>query len=203
MISDAKDDMRDKILGIALKRFSKYGASKTTMNEIADDLGMSKASLYYYFPDKNALHIAVLKMVGDLYCESMESVARKQQPVEAILMEITDLRQAFFARFRHLDLFRVLRETKSELTNNAFQVGKARELSILTSIFEQAARGGEICSDNIPYVAQLYSNALAGMRMACLPTANFLDDISDSEVQEILKAQKELTSIFIKGLRCG
>ena len=33
----------------ARKRFRHYGLTKTTMNDIAADIGMSKASLYYYF----------------------------------------------------------------------------------------------------------------------------------------------------------
>ena len=52
MIAETKDEMRDKILDAALRRFSNYTASKTTMNEIAEELHRSKASLYYYFSDK-------------------------------------------------------------------------------------------------------------------------------------------------------
>src|SRR3954468_9394537 len=49
----------DIILDAAQKRFGHYGLSKTTMNEIAADIGMSKASLYYYFKDKESIFIAV------------------------------------------------------------------------------------------------------------------------------------------------
>ena len=44
-----------KVLDAAQKRFARFGLSKTTMNDIADDLGVSKASLYYYFPDKESI----------------------------------------------------------------------------------------------------------------------------------------------------
>lgn len=47
------------ILEAARKRFAHFGISKTTMNEIAADIGMSKASLYYYFPDKEKLFVAL------------------------------------------------------------------------------------------------------------------------------------------------
>ncbi|HEY4784669.1 MAG TPA: helix-turn-helix domain-containing protein, partial [Bacteroidales bacterium] len=43
------------ILKAAQKRFGLYGLEKTTMKEIASDMGMSKAALYYYFPDKEGL----------------------------------------------------------------------------------------------------------------------------------------------------
>ena len=57
----AQDKKRDAIIDAAEKRFSHFGVAKTTMNEIADDLSISKASLYYYFPDKLNLYAAVLK----------------------------------------------------------------------------------------------------------------------------------------------
>ena len=50
------------ILSAAQKRFGLYGLEKTSMKEIAADLGMSKASLYYYFPDKEGLFKAVVEM---------------------------------------------------------------------------------------------------------------------------------------------
>ena len=38
-----------KILDVAQKRFARYGFAKTTMSEIADDLGVSKACTLLLF----------------------------------------------------------------------------------------------------------------------------------------------------------
>jgi TetR/AcrR family transcriptional regulator len=45
----------ETILESARKQFARYGFSKTTMEEIAAEAGRGKASLYYYFPTKEAL----------------------------------------------------------------------------------------------------------------------------------------------------
>ena len=50
--NDQQDVKKEKILEAAHHRFLHFGYSKTTMNEIAGDLSMSKALLYYYFPEK-------------------------------------------------------------------------------------------------------------------------------------------------------
>ena len=42
------------IIEASQKRFGIFGVEKTSMREIADDLKLSKASLYYYFPDKES-----------------------------------------------------------------------------------------------------------------------------------------------------
>jgi AcrR family transcriptional regulator len=52
---EPQETKKTQILDAAYKRFSHYGYSKTTMKEIASDLSMSKALLYYYFPDKSQL----------------------------------------------------------------------------------------------------------------------------------------------------
>lgn len=59
----------DIILNAAQKRFGHYGLCKTTMNEIAADVGMGKASLYYYFPDKEAVFQAVIKKNRKSFCQ--------------------------------------------------------------------------------------------------------------------------------------
>ena len=58
---DSQDKKRQLIIDSAIKRFAHFGLSKTTMTEIASDLSMSKALLYYYFPDKISLYSAVLE----------------------------------------------------------------------------------------------------------------------------------------------
>lgn len=46
------EQIRQRILEIARKRFSRYGFGKTAMADIADDAGMSTANLYRYFSNK-------------------------------------------------------------------------------------------------------------------------------------------------------
>lgn len=62
--------MKEKeIILAARKRFAYYGFSKVTMDEIAADIGMAKASLYYYFPTKVDLFIAVVTEEQDQFIE--------------------------------------------------------------------------------------------------------------------------------------
>src|SRR3546814_112140 len=67
------DKKRTQILEAAKRRFAHFGLAKTTMAEIAQDLSFSKALLYYYFPDKNALYAAVLAHVINQSFEEMDT----------------------------------------------------------------------------------------------------------------------------------
>lgn len=55
------DDNRTLILDAAEKRYRDYGYGKTTMAEIAEDVGMSAANLYRYFKNKNEIGCACAK----------------------------------------------------------------------------------------------------------------------------------------------
>jgi len=54
------NDKEELILNAAQRRFASYGYSKVTMDEIAEDVGMAKASLYYYFPTKEVIFRSIV-----------------------------------------------------------------------------------------------------------------------------------------------
>ena len=58
---------RQGILDAALKLFSHHGYGATSVNDIADEAGVSKGNVYHHFPDKEAIFRALL----DRYFEAM------------------------------------------------------------------------------------------------------------------------------------
>jgi AcrR family transcriptional regulator len=52
MTEEEKRERREMILEAAKKRFQRFGYSKTTMDEIAGDAGISKGTIYLYFENK-------------------------------------------------------------------------------------------------------------------------------------------------------
>lgn len=193
--------MRERIIEAALKRFSHYSASKTTMNEIADDLHCSKASLYYYFPDKNGLHVAVLEKVAEVYFDEMEKEAAKAPSAETALMEMINTRHAFVKKFCRLELFKVLREKQMINTAETFQAARERETAIVTGIIQRGVQSGELHTDEPERVAALYIHSMMGLRMSVLSHNAITDDISEEGFETIHEWQTLLTRIFINGLK--
>ncbi len=58
---------KGQIIKTAQKRFSRHGLVKTTMEEIARDLRMGKATLYHYFKSKEEIFYEVTKLEIDRY----------------------------------------------------------------------------------------------------------------------------------------
>ena len=56
---------RNAIIEAATRVFLKNGFEKTTMSDIADELGGSKATLYGYFSSKEELFLEVMSVLGE------------------------------------------------------------------------------------------------------------------------------------------
>lgn len=73
----------DEILDTALVLFARKGYAGTTIEDIADELGYAKASLYYYFPGKEAMVKALIYDAMDVAARRMDQIlARSQDPIE-------------------------------------------------------------------------------------------------------------------------
>jgi AcrR family transcriptional regulator len=55
----AKGSTRERILDIALELFTSQGYDKTSLREIAERLGFSKAAIYYHFASKEDIFMAL------------------------------------------------------------------------------------------------------------------------------------------------
>jgi len=50
-----RTDTHERILGVALRLFAERGFAGTSIRDIADELGVTKAALYYHFESKEAI----------------------------------------------------------------------------------------------------------------------------------------------------
>ena len=57
--SASYDDQREMILDKAAQLFARRGYSATSMNQVAEACGLSKATLYHYYRDKYSLLVSI------------------------------------------------------------------------------------------------------------------------------------------------
>ncbi|WP_156397304.1 MULTISPECIES: TetR/AcrR family transcriptional regulator [unclassified Sphingomonas] len=80
-----KLDRRDAIIGVARSYFLQHGYAATTMSGIAAAVGGSKATLWSYFPSKEALFEAVLDQATLDFRREIISLLKPGSDVEATL----------------------------------------------------------------------------------------------------------------------
>ena len=76
---------RERIQQTAIALFSEHGYEHTSLREIAEQLGVTKAALYYYFPNKDTLYErVVIESMASLLAEVQAAVARAYTPTEKV-----------------------------------------------------------------------------------------------------------------------
>ena len=73
--------MKEDIVKRALADFMKYGFKTFTMDDLANGLGMSKKTLYEYFPSKNDLVEACLDYALEISCKNAENFVQGEGSV--------------------------------------------------------------------------------------------------------------------------
>jgi AcrR family transcriptional regulator len=140
-----KDNVRDRIIEAAKKRFSHFGYGKTTMAEIATDCSMSPGNLYRFFPGKLDIAEAIASMDFENHLVHARKIA--MAPGKSAPERLRDL------------LFAELRRTYQKLEKDpralemATQIGHERpqfvnwmlgaERKILVELMEDAEKLGE------------------------------------------------------------
>ena len=120
-----KDELiKQRLLSIAMQEFMQYGFSRISMDDLALKMGMSKKTLYKYYPSKEEIVKAVLELrkqrVGELmsFIETKvpkhafgEKIVQVSQKVAESLSEIEphvmyDLKKSFPLIFEDFDAFK-------------------------------------------------------------------------------------------------
>jgi AcrR family transcriptional regulator len=99
-------DTREKILQVAAKLFVRQGYTATSVNQIAAEAGIGKATVYHHFPDKQAIAFSLLDRSSARVRDALSAVSAEADPrrrIEAIAGAALRLRAESF------DLFQVIR----------------------------------------------------------------------------------------------
>jgi len=199
---DNHDKKRSLIIEAATKRFSHFGISKTTMTEIAKDLSLSKALLYYYFPDKISLYAAVLESIAKKMFYNIEMGLKELEHGEEAVLFLIDTRLAFAMKYYNLfdQSLNSLSEMPDELSR-VVQLVNDLEIKVIAGIFRSAQEKGELQVNDPDKTAEIFLNAMIGMRFCVLKDKKTLFVPTKEEFDEISKMQKKLAVIFLNGLR--
>jgi AcrR family transcriptional regulator len=189
------------IIETSQKRFGLFGVEKTSMREIADDLKLSKASLYYYFPDKESLYKAVVQKEQNEFINKItERILSIEEP-EQLLREYATARQSYFRTL--LNLSRLRLETYSDLKpalRETIQIFKEKEKEIIKKIFDKGINGGIFFISDTDQTASLFLDLLRGLRVTVVKEKETMV-IEEEEYDLLLEKTIAFTNMFVKGLK--
>jgi AcrR family transcriptional regulator len=83
----ARDDPRDRILAAAERCIERHGIRKTTMEDIASEVGMSRPGVYRYFSDRDDLLIELITRHAAMLRDRAHKVMSRQSGLQDQIVE--------------------------------------------------------------------------------------------------------------------
>lgn len=180
-----------EVLGVAATIFAEKGYTGASTRDIADRLGVRQASLYYYFPSKEAALHAICELGVRDFIANLERIIATPAPIQeklraAIANHLLPLRThpeadyvRVFLRHRH-ELPDGLRHTITALAR--------KYTSLVERLFLEGHASGELRADLDPNLNALALLGLCNSVIAnrWLPRAASVDEIVDAYAQIII-----------------
>lgn len=199
-----QDQKRNMILEAALKRFKRFGLSKTTMEEIARDLEISKGSLYYYFSDKESIYVAVVEcMIAECFLD-MSAYVEEAPSTTAIMDRYLELKEKMLLEYHFLfGVNEWIKDVPSSLMRQTIELLQHVEISFLSATISKGVESGELHKDtDAELTAQLLVNVLFGLWVIwCKWQAAGFDPHDRKALKCFMAREKQVLTIFFNGLR--
>lgn len=195
------DRKRERILNGAIRRFCHFGINKTTMAEIAEDLSVTKPALYYYFPDKQSIIIAVAEKIINEYLIQFEEAVNKSANTEDVILGLIDLRRQYAQKYFmvHISEDHTEAYLKDPALIRLLQHSKKAEVTLIGKSLESGVKQGEFSKMDTLRIAELLIDTLQGLAVAMKTESNPFPDHDSFEL--LISKQKEVASIFLNGLK--
>ena len=82
------NDRKNQIIRAAAKRFARHGLNKTTLDEVARDIRIGKATIYHYFTSKDDLYFATLKWECENFIDQVKIILERDS--DSLTQKLTD-----------------------------------------------------------------------------------------------------------------
>jgi AcrR family transcriptional regulator len=165
VIPEYKEAAKDKIIKAAFHVFTKKGYHHSTMNDIAKEVGVSKAALYQYFKNKKELLNEIVLSYHTMFREVIRSSFEK--PGSDSLAE--EGSQALLKKYRlhHEMLFEVIAiAAHDEEIKQSLKYEYEKDVELLKEFLQKQMSNGKTASKiKIDTLAQLFIALYVGMAM--------------------------------------
>ena len=186
-------EKKEQILSIAQKIISKFGIQKTTMDDIAKKARIGKATLYYYFKNKEDIFREVIQKESKILKEKIEEELRKantpQEKIRAYILTrmktIKNLSNYYETLMTndYYQHYRFIEEERKDFTNY--------EIDLFEKILIDGISTNDFEVENIKDTARMMIIAMKGIEIPVI--------IEDSGI-ELEKGIALLLDILLKGI---
>jgi len=145
---------KEDIIKIAAKLFSEKSFHDVKMDEIAEELGIAKGTIYLYFKSKEQLYLKILEDSHESIESILESEIANDDPSPIKLKKVLSIIFSFYRR--NLDVLKILSRDETHLIKEHFQfteLWRKRRLKLYEKILEKGIKEGSFSIQNTTLTA--------------------------------------------------
>ena len=152
--SDKEMTRKDEILKTARRCFARHGFAKTTVDDIAQAVGMKTGSLYHYYNSKEAMFRDVVVHEGQEMLYWLKGEAWKEKTPAKKVLRYTKARLDYFRKVTNLHdvSIQIIIEVKP-LIDKLYRDFLEREIEFLASVINEGIKNGSFRQCNSRRIA--------------------------------------------------
>ncbi|WP_316841691.1 TetR/AcrR family transcriptional regulator [Pedobacter gandavensis] len=196
-----KELVKQKIGRSAMQCFAKFGLDKTTLDDIAQAVGLNKASLYYYYKNKEDIFIEVALKEGEDFINSLQEATLLKEGIENRIAFYLESRFNYYKNV--LNMNRVSVDTLNKILPRFFELYNAlmkREKIFVTQLLGKAVEDGEVYMTDLENTASVLINLTDALKHSVEQQA-ILKGETEIDYTQSLQDIKFLVSLIFKGIK--
>lgn len=184
---------QDEVYAAAAKLFATKGYHATRVQDIADELGILKGSLYYYFSSKEDLLVKITEGRIEKLLEAIQAIADTGYPPRQKIALAIDEHLRFFQEHVHIYTIFVreqLADINKRTANNARKMNRVYQ-QLWKEMLEEGIAAGEFRAD---IDTELIMRAILGL---CNYTWTWYDPTGRVQIRELARI---FTDLILSGI---
>jgi AcrR family transcriptional regulator len=197
---DKLDKKKEDILDAAMHCLARYGIVKTTLDDIGRQVGINKATLYYYYKNKEAIFLDAMEREAQGFLAQVKQNFKKNCSAKDKIYSFLHTYHSYLReRIEILEL-----NARAMVDNHSFirsmhKRMRTKNIDMMKVIIREGIKNGEFRSVDAGRVADILRYIFDLRRLDF-----FLDSIDRSggniDVSQIEKDSKYILDIFLNGI---
>ncbi|MGZ3898974.1 MAG: TetR/AcrR family transcriptional regulator [Bacteroidia bacterium] len=151
-----KENKRKELLKTASTVFSKYGLEKTTLEDISKMANLNKASLYYYFKNKEEIYAEVVMDEATILISELQGKIEKFKNHESKIINYILERLSCYEKALNLhNISFDARKQMNGLFQSLYRKIAKKEIEFLSSLIDDGIKSKEFSSVNSKLFAEV------------------------------------------------
>lgn len=192
-----KPDMRESILDAAERLLDRFGYSKMTMNDLAEDAGIGVGTTYLYFPGKAEVVMGVLERYQAKVRYALSEIASSSDSVDRKLhaMLVMRVMLRYDGAREHQGQIEDFKRVVQAIVAERKCLWLDAEKALFAQVLKSGQQQGVFGNTDPMSTAQILIKATSCMMPNCLTPNDFADP-------ESVRAQaSDLAEILVRGIR--